>query len=332
MGRSAFVASLALAISFGTACSSTTVGGPEGTNGPTTSNPTTPSQDGGDGAEGGTNGSKDASTDDTNECPKTVTASSVTRPKPFRGQKKGACSAQDLSAFDTTGSYDDIAKKMTPECRACAISTKSDATWGATFATRDNVYFNFGGCLEARGESPTCARGIMTLVLCVSDACSSCSSGQESACRKSMPDPSGACYGFVESDLADCSPDANVHLDACTGTTVLSTICGGDSAPGCSTLAQQGASVTGVAGTTVPNFTGGTIANGIWVFTSQVSTSMQPGSMQPGLLDRASPVSAAPLLRSIVTTFGRTIVCGVGRYIARRSALTVVAAARLQAR
>ncbi len=231
--------------------------------------PTLPGSDGGTKDASRDDGGPGSSTDGptTTACMKTMTAATSRKSKPSR-KVESVCTSTEIDGLLAAGDYAEGAAKLSAACRACAVSYENDATWGATVVIGNNSFINNIACIETKGEPRTCTDSIGAFRLCVADACAGCSVGAErDACEKAASADDSACATLAQAGFATCSERLSDNLTLCRGRNAIAAACGDSAVGGCSTLTQQASEVTGVVGVNVPSFTGGAIANGVWVVT-----------------------------------------------------------------
>jgi hypothetical protein len=129
---------------------------------------------------------------------------------------KGACSLQELATieanFDTATTYADLGNGIGAPCKACAISSASDPTWGPIVVTSAGGagFVNWGACAGAL-EGASCGKALVYINFCIDDACG-CSSA--SACVSTATGPGGTCSSYRAALDAAC-PDFDNTVETC---------------------------------------------------------------------------------------------------------------------
>lgn len=203
-------------------------------------------------------------------CPATVTDATARTPPPSTA-RASRCTDGDIDAFIA----DPSSGLVSFECGECmGPSSQSSSPWAVTVESKFPNYFflNSWGCLRAEGESQACSDAFGIQELCAEDSCTGCATASSYiSCRNKAY--AGACSTLakVKSGKAACSAQVAAHFATCNSQRPNAVfMCGGLPTPlqcGLTSADQVATAVVGVAGSTPPAFTGGTIAVGTYVAT-----------------------------------------------------------------
>lgn len=158
-------------------------------------------------------------------CPTPPPAATDLAINPANPVKPGACTNDDVTAFDqkiqssasaTWADLETFMKGRSTTCAACIFSHEADATWGPIVyvGTSGGAFFNFGACYEsAPGGSANCGRTLEQFQLCLDVVC----------------DPAADKCGS-DTAVTKCKQKAAGTETSCAGTFNYTTFCGANQA------------------------------------------------------------------------------------------------------